>query len=204
MQCGHGPIGDDDRTFLQQFRRQQRAGPSQQVVADHHVVAGAGQYHVQPPGRLPLHQRVHHAGCGVVRVLLAAIHDHVGLGVDGMALFHEPAQRLLPSTPFSRGRLSRVATRRSSVGRVQRSQTVTASARVASRVRSSMKAPPPKASTIGSPASRRRITRRSPSRNAGSPYRPNNSGMEQPAASSISWSASRNGKPRRRGQPAAD
>ena len=47
--------------------------------------------------------------------------------------------------------------------------TDTASARLVSRVRSSMKAPPPNARTNGSPASNRRITRRSPSRNAASP-----------------------------------
>ena len=45
-----------------------------------------------------------------------------------------------------------------------------------------MKAPPPIASTSGSPASSRRITRRSPSRNSRSPKRSNSSGIVQPAA----------------------
>ena len=71
------------------------------------------------------------------------------------------------------------------------------SARMAARVSRSMKAPPPVASTSGSPASRRRMTRRSPSRKSGSPKRANSSGMVRPAASSISASASRNGRPSR-------
>ena len=74
---------------------------------------------------------------------------------------------------------------------------LTASRRMVARVSASMKAPPPVASTSGSPASRRRITRRSPSRNSRSPKRSNSSAMVQPAASSISASASRKGRPSR-------
>src|ERR1700729_985244 len=58
-----------------------------------------------------------------------------------------------------------------------------------------MNAPPPVASTCGASASRRAITRRSPSRKAGSPYWANISAIGRPAAASTSASASRNGMP---------
>ena len=54
VQAGDDLVGDDHRAFLRQSRRQQRAGPGQQVVADDHVVAGAGQHDMQAAGRFPL------------------------------------------------------------------------------------------------------------------------------------------------------
>ncbi len=56
-----------------------------------------------------------------------------------------------------------------------------------------MKAPPPVASTQGPPSSSRAITRASPSLKSGSPRVSKMSGIDMPAAASISVSASRNG-----------
>ena len=64
------------------------------------------------------------------------------------------------------------------------------------RVRGSMKAPPPVASTPGRSLRSRAITRRSPSRNAGSPSEAKISGTVIPAAASISSSESVKGTPR--------
>ena len=70
-----------------------------------------------------------------------------------------------------------------------------ARALISARVRGSMKAPPPVASTPGRSASSRAITRRSPSRNAGSPRVAKISGIDMPAAVAISASESVNGTP---------
>jgi hypothetical protein len=61
------------------------------------------------------------------------------------------------------------AVRRTSVSRSALSHTDRPLARIAARVSPSMKAPPPVARTQRAPASSRAITRRSPSRKAGSP-----------------------------------
>ena len=63
------------------------------------------------------------------------------------------------------------------------------------RVRGSMKAPPPVARMPGRSARRRAITRRSPSRNAGSPSVAKISGIVMPAAVAISASESVKGTP---------
>ena len=47
--------------FCGSTRREQRAGPGQQPVADHDVVAGARQRDRQPPRRTPVEQRLQHA-----------------------------------------------------------------------------------------------------------------------------------------------
>ena len=75
------------------------------------------------------------------------------------------------SAACNSGRPGRSRTRSQSRSRSARSQTEVACALISARVRGSMKAPPPVASTPGRSASRRAITRRSPSRNAGSPRR---------------------------------
>jgi hypothetical protein len=67
-------------------------------------------------------------------------------------------------------------------------------AAMAARVCASIKAPPPVASTIGPPLSSRRITRCSPARKCGSPWRAKISAIEMPAARSISVSASTKGR----------
>ena len=92
--CSFGDVfvSDDDGSFLRQFRREKGAGAGEQVVADHDVVAGAGQDDVQPAGGLPFDQCVHDAGGGDIGWLVAAIHDDVGFGVDRIADLHKLAQ----------------------------------------------------------------------------------------------------------------
>ena len=81
-----------------------------------------------------------------------------------------PRSTSAASRPTNMGRWSRPATRRTRADREQRSQTAMApEARTAARVRGSLKAPPPVASTTGGPARMRAITRRSPSRKCASP-----------------------------------
>ena len=75
-------------------------------------------------------------------------------------------------------------------------QTEVARALISARVRGSMKAPPPVASTPGRSARRRAITRRSPSRKADSPRVAKISGIDMPAAATISASESMKGTPR--------
>ncbi len=53
---------------------------------------------MQPAGRLPVQQRIHHAGGGVVGRFVAAVDDDVGFGIDRIALLHQAAQRLLAIT----------------------------------------------------------------------------------------------------------
>ena len=102
-----------------------RTGPGQQIVADHHVVSRAWQHHMQPPGRVSSQAaRVHHLAGGVVRWFITAIDDKVGLGIDRVAAAASAPAACPPGRlRLSSGRLSRPATRRVSVGRVQRSHT---------------------------------------------------------------------------------
>ena len=73
------------------------------------------------------------------------------------------------------------------------SQIETAWLRIRLRVSSRKNAPPPVAITAGPLSSNRAITRASPSRKCGSPWFSKMSGIDIPAAASISVSASRNG-----------
>src|SRR5882672_1293246 len=73
------------------------------------------------------------------------------------------------------------------------SQIETALLPIRPRVSSRMKAPPPVAITAGPLSSSRAITRASPSLKYGSPWVSKMSGIDIPAAASISISASRNG-----------
>ena len=94
MQPRHRFVGHHHGALLLHPRRQQRAGACQQVVADHQVVAGARQHDRQPPRRPPAQQRVQHPAGGGVRAFIAAIDDHVGLGVDRIAHIDQPLEDL--------------------------------------------------------------------------------------------------------------
>ena len=83
--------------------------------------------------------------------------------------------------------------RRDSTSMVARSQTETPLAWIAARVSGFMNAPPPVASTCGPLSSSRAMTRVSPARKYGSPCALKISGIDMPAAFSISVSASTNG-----------
>ncbi len=72
---------------------QQGAGAGEQTLADQHLVAAA-ERHRQAARRPPVLQRAHHLAGGGLRPLLAAVHDHVGLRIGGIALPHEAAQRV--------------------------------------------------------------------------------------------------------------
>ena len=94
VQGGHLRIGHDHRPLLRQHRRQQRPGPRDQPLAHHHVVLGGRQRQRQPPRRPERADRIEHQRRGVVRAVVRTVHDHIRLGIDGMALFHQPAQHL--------------------------------------------------------------------------------------------------------------
>ncbi len=94
MQPRHRLVGHHHRALLLHPRRQQRAGPRQQIVADHQVVAGTRQHDRQPPRRPPGQQRVQHPAGGGVRTFIDAIDDHVGLGVDRIAHIDQPLQNV--------------------------------------------------------------------------------------------------------------
>ena len=96
------------------------------------------------------------------------------------------------SAVCSIGRLLRRLTRRQRVSKSARSQIEWACSLIAARVSSFINAPPPVATTFRGPSSNLKMTRRSPSRKACSPWCSNISGMLQPAADSISSSASTN------------
>ena len=97
------------------------------------------------------------------------------------------------SSVCSSGRSARRLTRCMMTSASALSQIETALSRMRLRVSSRMKAPPPVASTAGPLSSSRAITRASPSRKYGSPWVSKMSGIDMPAAASISMSASRNG-----------
>src|SRR5208282_3087781 len=94
------------------------------------------------------------------------------------------------------GRLARRAVRRSRSSRSARSQIETPRSWILPRVRASMKAPPPVESTWGGCSRSLAITRRSPSRKCASPWRSKMSAIVEPAARSISWSASTKERPK--------
>ena len=95
MQAGDVAVGNHDGAFLWQAGGEQGAGARQQVIADDHVVAGAGQHHVQAAGGFPVEQSVHDTGGRVIRRFVTAIDDEVGLGVNRVTLLHQVAQRFL-------------------------------------------------------------------------------------------------------------
>ena len=101
------------------------------------------------------------------------------------------------SAVCSSGRSNRRFTLRMMMSMSAFSQIDTALSRMRSRVSWRMKAPPPVASTAGPLSRSRAITRASPSLKSGSPRDSKISGIDMPAAVSISVSASRKGSPSR-------
>ena len=108
------------------------------------------------------------------------------------------------SSVLSSGRSWRRLIRRISTSNSALSQTEIPLAAIAARVSAFTNAPPPVASTCGPPSSRRAITRASPARNSGSPRIAKMSGIDMPAAFSISTSASTNDDAKPRREPPAD
>ena len=135
----------------------------------------------------------------------AAVDHDVGLGVDrASGGVERSASTPRGSGACRSGRPGRSRTRSQSRSRSARIQTEVACALISARVRGSMKAPPPVARTRGRSARRRAITRRSPSRKAGSPRVAKISGIVMPAAAAISASESVKGDAEERRQPLAD
>jgi hypothetical protein len=133
------------------------------------------------------------------------VHHQIGFGVDRVPARARGAPEFRGGRPGGgRGRVSRRAVRRTSTSRSARSQTLTARPRIMRRVSGFKKAPPPVASTRAGPSRRRLMTRRSPLRNSASPRSRRCRTPSRPAATSISASASLNGRRRalaRRGPP---
>ena len=145
-------VGDDDRALLRQHRRQQRAGAREQALADHDVVAGRW---TAPPagGAAAARPRARRSTRPVVTsgAVVAAVHDDVGLRIDGVALRHQrwPGSRPGRRRPAAAGGARR---RRGAPARRQRGSAARPRRPRADRGAGggSMKAPPPVASTIGS------------------------------------------------------
>ncbi len=92
MQPGDNGVGDDDRAPLRQHRAEQRPGAGQQSIADHHLVARAGQRDRKPVRRAIAKDRIHHPHGRALQSLIAAVNDHVGLGIDRVAHRRQPLQ----------------------------------------------------------------------------------------------------------------
>ena len=99
VQRGNIGVGHHHRALLRQHRCQQRAGGGQQIFAHHHVIAGTGQRQRQPARRAEVEQRLQHLIGGLLRAIVAAIHDDVRLGIDRMAHRHQPLQHFLMVPP---------------------------------------------------------------------------------------------------------
>ena len=169
MQRRDAAIRHHDRPLLRQYRRQQRSGARQQILADDDVVTAAHQSDFQAARELQGMQRRLQPVGGFVQRLVAGIDDQVGLGIDGMALVNQALQHgggVVGHQQRAMRPPGHPSQQQRQWGPQPDGQPPVAD-RGASR--QSMKAPPPVARTTGGPSSRRRITRRSTSRKAGSP-----------------------------------
>ena len=95
---------------------------------------------------------------------VARLDVDVGLGVDRVPLLEQPVDDRLGIGGLEQRPVGAPPHPRQHEVAVGLQPDRDADARIAARVSALMKAPPPVASTFGPPSSRRRITRRSPSR----------------------------------------
>ncbi len=123
VQRGHGLVGDDDGALLRQHRRQQRAGAGQQAVADHDVVARGP---ARPAAGAAAASRASASTtwrwCGPGCRRRSRRRGRPPRRSGGARAIRRRARRA-GSPRCSSGRWLRPATRRTSVGSVQRSQT---------------------------------------------------------------------------------